>query len=390
MQLIEVNNSLTAKEFLEVPRIIYKNDPNWISHLEQDIEAVFDQGKNKYFILGEAIRWVLKDDKGNLVGRVAAFVHPEFSVIFKQPTGGMGFFECTNNPEAAGILFDACKNWLLQKGMEAMDGPINFGEKDRFWGLLIDGFENQPIYTINYNLPYYKELFEHYGFKKFYNQNVFYLSASKDLPPILEKKYERLITTQGYRFGHLEVSKIDKYAEDFKTIYNEAWAHTHKFFKPITREAAIDIFESIKSVVDEKLVIFAYHNERPVAFFVSIPELNQIFKYVNGRLDLWGKIKFLYYRWRGKLNQISGLVFGIVPEYRNKGMDAGLIMTLKNYIIISRKPKYKGAYMSWIGDFNPKMVKIAEHIGGERVFLLTTYRLLFDPNAEFEPHPVLD
>ncbi|MEE4178312.1 MAG: hypothetical protein V2I46_12480 [Bacteroides sp.] len=390
MQLIEVNNSRTVKEFLEVPRIIYKNDPNWISHLDQDIEAVFDPRKNKYFILGEAIRWVLKDDNGQLLGRVAAFIHPEFSAIFNQPTGGMGFFECTNNQQAADILFHASKNWLAQKGMEAMDGPINFGEKDRFWGLLVNGFENQPIYTINYNPPYYKDLFEHYGFKKFYNQNVFYLSASKGLPPILEKKYERLITTQGYRFGHLEVSKIDKYAEDFKTIYNEAWAHTHKFFKPISKDAALAIFESIKSVVDEKLVIFAYHYDRPVAFFVSIPELNQIFKHLNGRLDLWGKIKFLYYRWRGKLNQISGLVFGIVPEYRNKGLDAGMIMTLKNYIVTGKKTKYKGAYMAWIGDFNPKMVHIAEHIGGERVFLLTTYRLMFNPNAEFEPHPVLD
>ena len=183
---------------------------------------------------------------------------------------------------------------------------------------------------------------------------------------------------------------MEKYAEDFQTIYNEAWAHTHKFFKPISKDAALSIFESIKSVVDEKLIIFAYHYERPVAFFVGIPELNQVFKYVNGRLDLRGKLKFLFYRWRGKLNQISGLVFGIVPEYRNKGIDAALIMTMKNYILSNKKRKYKGAYMAWIGEFNPKMVSIAEHIGSEKVFLLSTYRLLFDPNAIFEPHPILD
>lgn len=390
MQLTEVNNSRAVKEFLQVPRILYKNDPNWISHLDQDIEAVFDPQKNKYFKLGEAIRWVLKDENGRLIGRVAAFVHPEFSAIFKQPTGGLGFFECIDDQQAANHMFEACKTWLTQKGMQAMDGPINFGEKDRFWGLLVDGFEHQPIYTINYNPPYYKTLFENFGFRKFYDQNVFYLGAGKDLPPILEKKYERLITTQGYRFGHLEIKEINKYAQDFQTIYNEAWAHTHKYFKPITKEAALSIFDSIKSVVDEELIIFAYHNERPVAFFISIPELNGIFKYVNGRLDLWGKMKFLFYRWRGKLNQISGLVFGIVPEYRNRGLDAGMIMTLKNYVMRSKKQKYQGAYMAWIGDFNPKMVSIAEHIGSERVFLLTTYRLLFDPKAVFEPHPILD
>lgn len=134
MQLIEVNDKRTSAAFLKVPRIIYSRDKNWISHLDQDIETVFDQEKNKYYLLGEARRWILKDDKGRLIGRVAAFVHPEFSAIFKQPTGGMGFFECTNDQEAAFRLFDACKQWLMEKGMQAMDGPINFGEKDRFGG----------------------------------------------------------------------------------------------------------------------------------------------------------------------------------------------------------------------------------------------------------------
>lgn len=388
MQLIEVTNERTATEFLNVPRIIYKNDKNWISHLDQDIEAVFDPQKNKYFLLGELVRWVLKSDKGKLIGRVAAFVHPEFSAAFNKPTGGMGFFECINDQETAFKLFDACKAWLMEKGMETMDGPINFGEKDRFWGLLVEGFENQPLYTINYNPPYYQTFFEKYGFRNFYNQSVFYLSAYKDLPPILEKKYERLITTQGYHFDHLHLDNLDKYAEDFMTIYNEAWASTHKFFKPISKEAAIHTFKSMKSIADEELVVFAYHNNRPVGFFVCIPELNQIFKYVNGRLNLLGKLKFLYYRWRGKLNQISGLVFGIVPDYRYKGIDAGMIMTMKT--IILRRKRYLGVFMSWIGDFNPKMIKIIEHIGSHQVFLLTTYRLQFDEKAPFERHPVLD
>lgn len=388
MQLMEVTNEQTASEFLKVPRIIYKNDKNWISHLDQDIEAVFDKKKNKYFQLGEAVRWVLKTDKGKLIGRVAAFVHPEFSAAFNKPTGGMGFFECINDQEAAFKLFDTCKAWLKGKGMETMDGPINFGEKDRFWGLLVEGFENQPLYTINYNPPYYQTFFEKYGFRNFYNQSVFYLSAYKDLPPILELKYKRLITTQGYHFDHLRMDKLDKYAEDFMTIYNEAWASTHKFFKPITKEAAIHTFKSMKGIADEELVVFAYHNNRPVGFFVCIPELNQIFKYVNGHLNIIGKLKFLYYRWRGKLNEISGLVFGIVPDYRNKGIDAGMIMSMKTNIL--KRKRYLGVFMSWIGDFNPKMIKIIEHIGSHQVFMLTTYRLHFDENATFERHPVLD
>jgi len=388
MQLVEVGNRKTKSEFLQVPRIIYKNDPNWISHLDQDIEKVFDPSKNKYYEAGEAIRWILKDDHENLIGRVAAFTHPEFSAIFKQPTGGIGFFECINNQEAANILFNACHDWLKSKGIEAMDGPINFGEKDRFWGLLVEGFENKPIYTVNYNPDYYLTLFENFGFRNFYNQTVYYLSAEKDLPTILNKKYERLIAREGYRFDHFRMNQIEKYALDFLTIYNAAWQGTHRYFKPLTREASLRTFKSMKSIFDEQLMIFAYHFDRPIAFFISIPELNGIFRHLNGKLNFIGKLKFLFYKLRGELNQICGLVFGIIPEYRNKGIDAGMIAALKNFVSLGNK--YVGAYMAWIGDYNKKMMNIAEHIGSEKVFLLTTYRYLFNRNAEFERHPSLD
>jgi len=388
MQLIEVQNTVTKKEFLLVPHLVYKNNKNWISHLDQDVEKIFDRKANKYFELGDAHRWILKDAAGNLIGRVAAFVHPEISGVFQQPTGGMGFFECINNKEAAFKLFDTCREWLEKKGMQAMDGPINFGEKDRFWGLLVEGFEHRPIYTLNYNPAYYKDFFEDYGFKNFYDQYVFYLSAQKELPPIVEKKFERLITTQGYKFDHFHKDQLEKYAHDFMTIYNEAWSSTHRFFKPITREAAIATFNSMKSIFDERLLVFAYHFNRPVAFFISIPELNGIFRYLNGKLNLIGKLKFVFYKWMGKLNQICGVVFGIVPDYRNKGLDAGMIAALKGYV--GTTSQYKGAYMAWIGDFNEKMIRIAEHIGSEKVFLLTTYRFLFDRNAVFERHPKLE
>ncbi len=87
----------------------------------------------------------------------------------EQPTGGCGFFECIDNQQAADLLFDTAKNWLKQQGMEAMDGPINFGENDMWWGLLVEGF-SRPYYGMNYNPPYYKRLFEHYGFKVLYEQ----------------------------------------------------------------------------------------------------------------------------------------------------------------------------------------------------------------------------
>ncbi len=388
MQLKEVKTREDAREFLQVPHIIYKDDKNWIPHLQKDIEAVFDPSENPQFGSGEAIRWVLKDEQGKLIGRVAAFVIEKLAYTFKQPTGGMGFFECINDREAAFMLFDRCREWLSERGMEAMDGPINFGEKERFWGLMVEGQEKYPPYLMNYNPLYYKDLFEAYGFKNFYNQYIYRINTDAKLPPILEKKYERLISTQGYHFEHMKLKNINKYAEDFMTIYNQAWSDSHKHFKPISREQALKTFHDMKQVLDEELVIFGYHNKQPVAFFVSLPELNQLFRYVNGKLNLPGKLKFLYHRWRGKCRTIYGLVFGIVPQYRNRGLESALIMSLKN--IVEKKKFYKDLYITWIGDFDPKMIKIIEHIGSKKAFTLVTYRKLFDENAVFERHEVID
>src|SRR5688572_727015 len=134
MKAIEVKTPQHIREFIEFPIRLYKQEPNWIRPLEADIESVFDPKKNKFFSHGECIRWILQDDAGKTIGTVAAFVDQK--TVNKgndQPTGGMGFFECINDQQAAFMLLDLAKIWLQGKGMEAMDGPINFGPRDRWW-----------------------------------------------------------------------------------------------------------------------------------------------------------------------------------------------------------------------------------------------------------------
>ncbi len=181
MQLIPVTDKATAEEFLQVAVILHKKDPNWIRPLDKDINEVFDKEKNKAFRFGEVIRWILKDDTGKLIGRMAAFTNKKYKNKGDEvPVGGIGFFECINDQAAADLLLDNGKHWLVQHGMEAMDGPINFGERDRWWGLITEGY-TPPLYCMNYNPPYYVTLFENYGFKLFYNQVCFALDAKKAL-----------------------------------------------------------------------------------------------------------------------------------------------------------------------------------------------------------------
>src|SRR5438034_10885915 len=169
MHLIEVKDKKAAKDFIQVNIEINKNDPNYIHPLEKDINEVFDSKKNKTFRHGEVTRWILKDESSNLIGRVAAFTNKKYKNKGDDvPVGGIGFFDCINDQNAADMLFDVAKHWLIQKGIEAMDGPINFGERDRWWGLIVKGFE-PPLYCMNYNPPYYQQLFETYGFKNFFD-----------------------------------------------------------------------------------------------------------------------------------------------------------------------------------------------------------------------------
>ena len=150
--------------FLDTARIIYKNDKTWVCPLDKDIKAVFDPSKNSYFRHGIAERWVMTDEKGRLTGRIAAFIDYKLANSYDQPTGGIGFFECINDTNASALLFKTAEDWLSERGMEAMDGPINFGETDKYWGLLVGGFTH-PSFDVPYNPPYYQDLFENYGFK---------------------------------------------------------------------------------------------------------------------------------------------------------------------------------------------------------------------------------
>ena len=157
MKILEVKDKISRKQFLEVVEDIYQNDDAYVRPLDGMIEEIFDPSQNIFFTHGSATRFILINEN-RVIGRVAAFINEKKAFGFEQPTGGLGFFECIDNKEAAFKLFDTAKEWLKERGMEAMDGPINFGENDNFWGLLIDGF-TQPGFGMQYNPPYYKKVF---------------------------------------------------------------------------------------------------------------------------------------------------------------------------------------------------------------------------------------
>ena len=161
MQIFEVKGTGDKKDFIGFPKELYRNDRNCVCPLDEEVEAVFDPSRNPTFEHGEAIRWILKNDKQKTIGRIAAFIDYVRSKANNQATGGIGYFEVIDNKDAAFMMFDTAKDWLASKKMEAMDGPINFGENDNNWGLLVEGFMQQG-FGMPYNKKYYKSFFEEY------------------------------------------------------------------------------------------------------------------------------------------------------------------------------------------------------------------------------------
>jgi len=386
MQLTEVSDKRTSKEFLEVNVLVNKNDPNYIRPLDKDIDEVFDPKKNKAFRHGEAIRWLLKDEDGELIGRIAAFTNKKYKNKGDDfPVGGIGFFDCINDQNAADMLFDVAKHWLMQRGIQAMDGPINFGERDRWWGLLVEGFE-PPVYCLNYNPSYYRELFENYGFNNFFNQHCY---ALKVMERVQEKFYSRhalIAENPDFSARHIKKSQLEKFAKDFTIVYNRAWAK-HGGLKELSLPVVLKLFQTMKPIMDEKVCWFIYYKNEPIGIWVNLPDLNQWFKYLNGKFDLFHKLKFLWVKKTKKCKKFTGLVFGIVPEFQGKGVDAYMIM--EGAKIIQGQHLYDDFEMQWIGEFNPKMINVAESLGTYRSRLLTTYRYLFDRAKEFKRHPIL-
>lgn len=386
MHILEVNAPATAKAWLELPFKLYQEDDNWIPPLRQDVEKVFDPQKNKTWQFGEADRWLLVDDNNTAIGRIAAFTNDKMSNPLDYPVGGMGFFECINDQAAANLLLDTAKEWLTTRGMEGMDGPINFGEKNQFWGLLIENFEDPPTYGFNYNPPYYQALLENYGFQIFYNQHVYYRTLAREAEDKLQRKASIVADRYCITTRNVKGMSMDQIADHFLQVYNGAWA-THEGFKPMKKEQANKLINSMKAVMDPRIVLFSYHEEKPIGFFVNIPELNQVFKYVNGNLNWWGKLKFLYHKKFNPPRTMYGLVFGVVKEWQGKGVEAALIQYGSDTIV--KYDWYDDVVMTWIGDFNPKMIHVIDQVGGKLYRKYATYRYNFDPSRPFERHPVV-
>jgi hypothetical protein len=389
MQIFEVKEKAEKREFIRFPKVLYRNDPDWIAPLDKEVEAVFDPSRNMTFRHGEAIRWILKNEKQKTIGRIAAFIDYFRSKANNQPTGGIGYFEVIDNRDAAFLLFDTAKDWLASKGMEAIDGPINFGENDNNWGLLVEGFVQQG-FGMPYNKKYYQAFFEDYGFKKYFEQYSYQRTIRGpekkivEFPSRMMKIAEWLSKKPGYSFRHFEFKDKGRYINDIVEIYNTTWSVFKEDFTPLEPAFLEKNIEKTKAFLDEELIWFAYYYDRPIAFFILYPDLNQILKYFDGSLNMWNIIRFFYFKWTHKMTRIRAVAGGVHPSHQNSGIESTIFLQLYN--VFKTKRWYSELELSWVGDFNPKMIAIYQALEASKEKMHFTYRYLINKELTFRTY----
>lgn len=371
--IIEVKNQKQAKAFIDLPRMLYQSDPSWVCILDNEVESVFDPLKNSFFRHGVCMRWISVDAKDEVTGRIAAFINYQKTNGNEEPTGGIGFFECIHDEITAKELFRTAKNWLQANGMKAMDGPINFGENDKFWGLLVEGFQS-PSYGMNYNPPYYINFFESYGFEKLYDQFTNVLKLDKPIPPRFTKIADWVMQKVDYSFEHFSSSNKEKYFSDFREIYNDAW-HDFENFVPIDIDTIRESFRQMEPIMDEKIIWFAYYKQEPIAFVICLPDANQLLKPLHGKMNLMNKLRFVWYKNKTTVDRLRIIVMGCKQKFHNHGIESALIRCLQNEVL--PRNTIKEIELAWVGDFNKKMIALHEATGAVKAKVHRTYRYHF-------------
>jgi hypothetical protein len=253
--------------------------------------------------------------------------------------------------------------------------------------LLVEGFDREPNYQCNYHHPYYKTFFEAYGFQVYFYQLTFGRPIMGPLTEKLQAKADLVAKDPNYSFRYLRKNELHQLPELMRSVYNRAWANRGEI-PEMTESQAKHILKQMKPIIDEKLLWFGFYKEDPVIFFLSLPEVNQIFKHLNGKLNWLGKLRFAWHQFRGTNRKAFGILFGVVPEHQGKGVDGAIIMAFRK-LLQEEYRQYDDYEMNWIGDFNPKMIRVAEQINTQVVKRHATYRKLFDETKPFVRMPIV-
>lgn len=364
MEIIEVRTKSEVNSFIKFPLELYKNDSLYVPQLTADMKTHFSQ-KNP-FLRHAYVKFFLALKDGNVVGRIASILNPDHIKVHKEKAGFFGFFECINNKEISDALLNSVRNELKSHGMEIMRGPMNFSTNEEC-GFLIEGFDSSPMLMMPYNPSYYNDLAISFGMSKSKDLHAYIYDMQEELP---EKvlRVAALAEKKGITVRHVNKKNFMADIKIFHNIYNSAWANNWGFI-PLADEDLSYSAKRLKPLVVPELTLIAEKDGEPIGFLGLIPDYNFILKKMKGRLNLLTIIKAFYYS--KKITDLRLLLYGIKPEYRNRGVDA-LLFKEGHKNIIKIKDGYKRIEFSWILEDNISVIRICEMFGAR---LYKRYRI---------------
>jgi len=364
LNFIPVQSSEQVDAFHDLPFRIYKDYPQWAPPFRFEIENIFDPAENSFFDKGECERFLVKRGR-QVVGRFAVMNTPGRDEVLDPKMGGLGFIEMENDQEIAGAIVNFAENWHQKRGYNAMRGPINFGENDTYWGLLVENYDEPPIYGMFYHPPYYKELLEQTGAQKLDDHWSYKRDFDQPIPERMQRITDRIERRDNVDFRPIDMKNIYRDAEYIRKIYNDAWSNQdisereHEF-NELTRDTVEDMIKKLKPVMIPDSVLLAFVDGEPASFIVCVPDLNEISKETDGRLRWWHYPKLLWFKRRAK--HLRTLVYGTRPQFRKMGLEA-LTFTRGIQYTKAAAPSLEYLEGAWVSEKNWLMQRSLEALG---------------------------
>lgn len=367
-QIQIVNTDAQRKAFIDFPQKVYKNDPYWVEPLRRN--TIKELAHNSPFrVYGQLQQFIaVYDFSGETLGRIVAAINQRLFEKEGETIGLFGYFECVENFTVAQALLERACEWLRDRGMTRVRGPIDLSTHNNCM-FLVDGFDSPPMMMMPYNPSYYPKFMEQSDWQKAKDAYAYDFLLDASLSTKFEKGYH-IACKSGITFRPIN-TKGKGFEEDCRSLYHlfnnsfaNSWSST-----PRTEEEFMGEAKSLKQLVDPDVFPIAEYNGKIIGFSMGLPDYNIALKHVNGRLNWLGILKFLWYS--RQINQGRVIAISSLPKYRGKMVPLGLIYLTMQGGIKKGKP-YKRSELSWVWEDNRSSRKLIESAGGK---IYKTYRI---------------
>jgi GNAT superfamily N-acetyltransferase len=376
VQVRPVNSLRDKREFIELPYRVHSNSPRWVPPLRLERHLFLTPRLNAFYRTGE-VQLFLAERDGGTVGRISAHVDHAFNAYQENRWGLFGFLELEDDPEVAAALFDAAQGWLAQRGRDRMVGPMDFRMNEES-GILVEGYDEPPIIKQPWHPPYYRALCEGAGLDKVVDTYMWSLVMDdrQEMLPVLTDLARQLEPRHGITIRRMSRRRLRADLDVFAEIYNRAWRRNWGFV-PYSKADLDHYAQELQLVYHRDFFMVAENREgEAVAMAITVPDVNQVLKRMDGRLLPLGWWRFL--NRRRYIDRVRIGFLGVKPEYQHTGVAAGLYV--EHFDAGMRAGMMQGE-AGWILETNTAMNRGMEAMHGRIVKRLRVYERRWEEGA---------